>query len=77
MIAPPVKPAYKRPEMPTEDDLAPERAAAQPPTPCEQALAFLHRYHRVFAAVMFLLCIALLLWGGLHGINVGARAGGG
>ena len=26
---------------------------------------------------VFLLCIALLLWGGLHGINVGARAGGG
>ena len=72
MIAPPVA-AYERPALPSEDDLAPERASAQPPTPCEQALAFLHQYHRVFATVMFLLCIALLLWGGLHGINVGSR----
>ena len=47
------------------------------PTRLSTALAFLHRYNRVFAAVMFLLCIALLLWGGLHGINVGARAGAG
>ena len=61
---------YKRPPLPSDDDLAPEPLPPTPPTNCERIILFLHMYHRVYTATMFVLCIAFLLWGGMHGINM-------
>jgi len=62
--------AYKRPELPTDDELAPTYQPSPPPTPFEALCLFIHQHHRAWTVTMFVLCISLLLWGGMNGINV-------
>ena len=67
MITPPT---YKRPEIPSDEDLAPSYHPPPPMTFCETFIDLMHRYHRVYITIMFLLAIGALIWGAVNGINV-------
>ena len=73
MVIQPSRVEYERPSLPTEVDLQPSYRPRPPPSACDKFLWVLHAYHRVFAVSMFSLCISILIWGGLHGINLRDR----
>ena len=61
---------YQRPTLPTDDELVPDYKPPPPPTPFESVCLCIHSNHRLYTVVMFGLCVAILLWGGLKGFNV-------
>ena len=61
---------WSRPQLPSDEELAPEYVLPPPPTLFESLCLCIHSNHRLYTVVMFALCVTILLWGGINGINV-------